>query len=265
MVRDIDSPGLNILVIGAADHEEMSDISAWLQSLGGRADVCYKAHLPQAADPAPDLIVVAQSWPDEFSSSEVNAAFGRWPLAQWVVCFGAWCESDGRTRTIWPIGLRVPARAAASRLNHVWDIVTGRRIEPLPITASRDEAFEFDSLFANSSDLAAAKRHGRNVLVVSPDAALRQWLFDLVVAWGASASVGSIDQLAAGTIVIWDVDPDWEIAIREIARLRQQRSDLCVVALAGLAHPEFVTAMHALEVDIITKVSATAALYMSSR
>ncbi len=142
-----------ILVVGDRDRAEMWPIRDWLQSLGDSANVRHSPRLPPGTtdeQPLPDLVVVCQSWPDEFSSVEVSACLGHWPLTQWVVCFGSWCESDGRTRDIWPIGLRVPARAAVSRLQRVWEIVRGGRPEPLPVTASRDEAFEFDA--AHSSD-----------------------------------------------------------------------------------------------------------------
>ena len=68
----------------------------------------------------------------------------RWPLTLWVCCYGAWCDSDGRTRSIWPISVRVPVSEAERRLNRVWQVLTEQRGEPLPLTASRDEAFEFD-------------------------------------------------------------------------------------------------------------------------
>ena len=273
MVRDVGDipPRLNILVIGAVDRAEMSAIPAWLKSVGvatrhgttdtgsvgkfGRADVRYEDQLPDTADPAPDLVVVAQSWPDEFSRSDVNAALGLWPLAQWVVCFGAWCESDGRSRTIWPIGLRVPARAATSRLNHVWDIVTGRRIEPLPITASRDEAFEFDvSLNASVTD-ATVSDEPRTVLVRSPDPAIRQWLSAL-----CSPDCQSGPRLR-NNLVLWDVDPNCDQSALELRRFREQQPSARIVAVMGLPHPESIAALHRAGADrIITKAYSTADL-----
>lgn len=122
----------------------MSPIRVWIDSLGARAIVRQIDQLPEAMCEPPDLVIVCQSWPDEFSAEEVSAVLGRWPLAQWVCCYGAWCDSDGRTRTIWPISVRVPVREATSRLNRVWQVVTESRSQPLPLTASRDEAFEFD-------------------------------------------------------------------------------------------------------------------------
>ncbi|MBC7819306.1 MAG: hypothetical protein IAG10_20670 [Planctomycetaceae bacterium] len=133
-----------ILLVGDWQRSEMSPIRDWINSLGSRAIVRQTNQLPDAMIEPPDLVLVCQSWPDEFSANEVSTALGRWPLALWICCYGAWCDSDGRTRTIWPISVRVRVSEAASRLNHVWRVVTEQRGEPLPLTASRDEAFEFD-------------------------------------------------------------------------------------------------------------------------
>lgn len=122
----------------------MSLVRDWITSLESRAYVRQINQLPGVLIDPPDLVIVCQSWPDEFPADEVSAALGRWPLAMWVCCYSAWCDSDGRTRSIWPISVRASASDASSRLNHVWQILTEQRGEPLPLTASRDEAFAFD-------------------------------------------------------------------------------------------------------------------------
>ena len=148
------SDNLKVFVTGEIDRSEFSRIRDWLHQIGpaatvqiseshwGRGDVQSERDQNLLVDP--DLVIVCQSWPDEFSASEVTLALCRWPLALWVCCYGAWCASDGRTRSIWPISVRVPVEEAEGRLNHVWRVLTGQRDEPLPLTASRDEAFEFD-------------------------------------------------------------------------------------------------------------------------
>lgn len=144
----------NILVIGEIDRSEFSRVRDWLHRVVPTLTVQIAAGLEgwravhgerhQNSFLTPDLIIVCQSWPDEFPTAEVTLALGRWPLALWVCCYGAWCASDGRTRLIWPIGVRVPVDEAENRLNHVWRVLIEQRGEPLPMTASRDEAFEFD-------------------------------------------------------------------------------------------------------------------------
>lgn len=142
-------PQLRVLLIGDHARSEMFPVRNWLTSRTDAAEVRQTLELPLAGDEVihewlPDLVIVCQSWPDEFPAHDVADSLGHWPLAMWVVCYGAWCQSDGRTRTNWPIGLRVPVQSAADRLNHLWSILLGECRDPLPITASRDEAFEFD-------------------------------------------------------------------------------------------------------------------------
>lgn len=135
-----------ILVIGDSTRTEMLPVRVWLAARQKGCDVRSSPDLPPLVtdDWQPDFVVVCQSWPDEFLASQVSRFLGFWPLAQWVVCYGAWCDSDGRTRTTWPIGLRVPVALCERRLNHLWSIVLGQGSTPMPMTASRDEAFEFE-------------------------------------------------------------------------------------------------------------------------
>lgn len=143
-----------ILVVGELERCEFSLVRDWLRHIQNEAEIQKTPGLApclsdnhrsnDAALAVPDIVVVCQSWPDEFPACEVTTALGRWPLTLWACCYGAWCDSDGRTRSIWPISVRVPASEAPTRLDHLWRILAKQEGEPLPLTASRDEAFEFD-------------------------------------------------------------------------------------------------------------------------
>ena len=279
-----------VLVLGDWDRAEMASVKAWVRSLGDSAKLWTCSSIgvgepggvsPRTLQPrspganatrlacligesdstSPDMVIVFQSWPDEISASEVETHLGRWPLALWICCFGSWCESDGRTRAIWPIGIRVPARAAIARLNRLWAIVTGRLQEPLPITASRDEAFEFDSTLI--ADRAADVIDVKDVVVIvrSPDTALRLWLSDLANSLGASHLDSNTTAFAKSTIVLWDVDPDWAQAMTEIKEFITLHSGKRVIAVAGLPHPELESSLRAIGVEaVITKAYATSQL-----
>ena len=138
------SAGPHILVVGEFERSEFEPVRDWLLQVESDSQVTHIANIAPTAHSEPDLVIVCQSWPDEFSAAAVTSALGRWPLSLWVVCFGAWCASDGRTRTIWPLSVRVPADESRSRLQHVWRILRDQRESPLPLTASRDETLEFD-------------------------------------------------------------------------------------------------------------------------
>jgi hypothetical protein len=95
----------------------------------------------------PDVIVALQAWPDQFSEADVHELIALCPLARIICCFGPWCDSDGRTRSIWPRAVRVPLAAAAGRLQREFDLLKNNqagRVSPLPLTASRADMFEFD-------------------------------------------------------------------------------------------------------------------------
>jgi hypothetical protein len=91
----------------------------------------------------PDLAVICQHWPDEFTPREVRELLKAFPLARLVCCYGPWCASDGRTRDVWPLAVRVPAALSARRIDLELEVLQGSRA-PLPLTASRDEIFLFD-------------------------------------------------------------------------------------------------------------------------
>ncbi|HET6324955.1 MAG TPA: hypothetical protein VFG04_09665 [Planctomycetaceae bacterium] len=91
----------------------------------------------------PDLVIVCQHWPDEYTAGEVRQLLAAFPLARVICCYGLWCGSDGRTRDVWPLSVRVPAEFSARRIDLELEVLTDARW-PLPLTASRDEIFLFD-------------------------------------------------------------------------------------------------------------------------
>jgi hypothetical protein len=91
----------------------------------------------------PDLVIVCQRSPDEYTATGVRQLLRAFPLARLISCYGPWCASDGRTRDVWPLSIRVPAGMAARRIDLELEVLAGTRW-PLPLTASRDEIFLFD-------------------------------------------------------------------------------------------------------------------------
>ncbi len=89
---------------------------------------------------SPDFVVVWQGFPDEYPRSQAEQLIGRLPLARWVVVFGPWCESIGRTEQLWPVAWSVPLRHAKTRIqSELRQLQHGAA--PLPATMSRDETF----------------------------------------------------------------------------------------------------------------------------
>jgi hypothetical protein len=140
-----------LLVIGDFFSTTMQPVRHCVEALvEGGHDARFVASLSRnVANPEdttwfPDLVIVCQHWPDEFTERDVLSILRTSPLARLTCCYGPWCESDGRTRDIWPLAVRVPVRSAADRIHRELDVIAGFS-RPLPLTASRDEIFLFDS------------------------------------------------------------------------------------------------------------------------
>ncbi|MCA8997997.1 MAG: hypothetical protein KDA80_13455 [Planctomycetaceae bacterium] len=94
-------------------------------------------------DFVPDLVLVLQHSPDEYSPDEVELLLSKFPASRFSVCLGPWCASYGRTRRYWPLAVTVFEDKLAERLKREAEVIHGIR-EPLPWSANWDEVFAFD-------------------------------------------------------------------------------------------------------------------------
>ena len=224
-----------VLILGDADRAEMRPLVAWLNEhvfpsarpMSAR-DVKGAAN-GFAADEFPDLIVVLQSWSNEYSTEDVNRLLSFAPLARVVVCFGSWCESDGRNHNVWPLSVRIPVWAAVARIEREWRLIQDPgEIQPLPWSASREEVFAADHpplpLWPDP----------QSIVVDSPDQAYRKFLDEMLVATGHT--VGSM----APTILLFDADPWGPARATALQELREQYPRADVVVLMSLAEPSLV-------------------------
>ena len=95
-----------------------------------------------ASDLSPDLILVLQHSPDEYTNIEVEELLGKFPVARCVCCYGVWCVSMGRNRSAWPPACIVPQADFDVRLSREHEVLSGSR-PALPVTAGLDELFGF--------------------------------------------------------------------------------------------------------------------------
>jgi hypothetical protein len=177
----------------------------------------------------PELIVVCQSWSDQFSEGEVHELIALCPLARIVCCFGPWCDSDGRTRSIWPLAVRVPVAAAAGRLARELALLENRdaqRRSPVPLTASRSEIFE--SEFGLS---VARGRQSLAVVVFSPDRSWREMIESALRK--AGFRIHDRDGAAHSDVIIFDADP-WDAArAARLHAIRAAHREAPIVAAVG--------------------------------
>lgn len=216
-----------IALIGNSDPAEMRLVCDWLNdpSLAhARTLMVYSSiagRLAATDDPIPDLIVLLQYWSDEYSRAEIHQLLAFAPLARVVVCAGAWCESDGRNRDLWPQAVRVPIWAAIDRLRHEWQLICGQQDRsPLLWSASREEVFAFDA----SCEFLDGER--KSVLVDSPDPAIRRYLSDAL-----SAEKHQLE-FESPSVILFDADP-WDSsranALNSVRR-RWPTAEVCVVS-----------------------------------
>jgi hypothetical protein len=242
-----------VLVLGEAAQADFADVLRTLHERlaseppGIVPGVPHAVELARAGEWFPDLVVVLQSWPDQYGASAVRTLLALWPVARTVCVYGPWCDSDGRTRTTWPLALRSSASCAAGRIARELsliesDVPLGQRAMALPLTASRSEIFEADFDGREAPPLA-----GRRVMVLSPD---REWQKMLVRAFErAGASADEPGKTGPPDAIAIDLDP-WSGAqalvlgnllrsypcARRIGCLGFPRAELTSQALAAGAH-----------------------------
>src|SRR5262249_32779106 len=140
-----------VLIIGDLQRAEFASV---LESVDKSLAESFERHRAADIEAAvrlieagvfPDLVLVLQSWSNEYSADEVNCLLTLIPLARLVVCYGPWCESDGRNFSVWPHPVRVPFWAAQRRVQREWQSILEPYNGPLiPWSASRDELFAAD-------------------------------------------------------------------------------------------------------------------------
>lgn len=146
-----DSPaGRCVLVVGDLFSPAMQSVERRVEELTrDNCDVRVVSNVAEALAKGctegwhPDLVIVCQHWPEEYTVADVRQILGAFPLARLICCYGAWCASDGRTRDVWPLSVRVPADSSPARIDLELEVLADLHW-PLPLTASRDEIILFD-------------------------------------------------------------------------------------------------------------------------
>ncbi|WP_237226700.1 hypothetical protein [Rubinisphaera sp. JC750] len=102
------------------------------------------ALLETVQQPDFELIVILQSYPDQFPPADVERLIVRFPLARIICAFETLCLADGRRREIWPLAVRVPSWGLPERLEREVAVLR-KSAASLPLTATREEIVRFDS------------------------------------------------------------------------------------------------------------------------
>ena len=248
----------NILILGRTQAAEMQAVVASVRrnvsqkNIQSLSNIETASRLVSEENWHPDLVVVCQNWPDEFSEADVQQLLSLFPLACWICCFGVWCEPDGRNRDIWPPAIRTPARNAEIRIRRELAVLKGTH-PVLPLTASRDETYEFDCADP------FPKTTGFRVKVNSPDFQYRCTLEEMLRAAGHQIIRQPNDDIP--DVLLWDADPWSDHLAGEIQDFCARHPDVAVVALMTFAHPEMIEAIKSCGVrSVVPKLTSNVTL-----
>lgn len=133
---------LRMFLVGRAVSGWERTLLRQLASLASPHDLSQAATISEALVMArtrePDLVVVIQSSPDQYSPAEVQRLLATLPLTRLIVCHGPWCSGDGRNRETWPLAVRIPHDGFFARLADELAALAGYSTG-LSWTAGRDE------------------------------------------------------------------------------------------------------------------------------
>ena len=227
---------MRVLLIGPGDEPLFAEIVASVYAAEGVSQIHTAVSIVQLDRAlAPDVILVLQQWPDEYPRPQILALLDAYPLARLLVCYGPWCDSDGRTRDLWPHVVRVPLATAACRLIQELESLREGTCH-LPLTADRTEAYP--PFAAPQSSL---PNKPLSIAMHSPDRALTEHLSDVLRAAGHWPHTAGADP---PDILLWDADP-WSASSRlQLERLLATHPKVPCIALCGFPRREQTLELH---------------------
>ena len=165
---------INVLLVGNTDRREFRQARASLDASGRvltAADADSAAGVLEDGEYVPDVTVVAQAFPGQFSAAQIDRLRRLAPLARVLALLGSWCEGEMRTGRPWPSVIRVYWHQWLPRWHQELSRL-GRGLCPtwgLPVTATEEER-----LLASATD-PLPEREGR-IAIHSPRFEMEDWL-----------------------------------------------------------------------------------------
>jgi len=101
---------ISILVLGDCRRREFAAARASLDAAGWVVDAASIDEAIASVDAGglgPAVVVIAQSYPGEFSAESLDRLRRRVPLARFVGLLGSWCEGESRSGHPWPGVIRL--------------------------------------------------------------------------------------------------------------------------------------------------------------
>jgi len=254
-VSDPEFEGVVSLLRGAVLHQRLQEA----ETLRAARELYPPGRQP------PELVVICQTWSDQFPAEEIQGLIAWLPFARIICCYGPWCDSDGRTRDLWPLAVRISAAEAvtvvAAALCELpgaggltaasgrWGLApsaggSGR----LPLTASRAEIYA-----ARYSRPVAGTLQSVAVVVNSPDRAWREMMEKFVSSRQGEVLSAEPDNLQTLSRqphwLIWDADPAGPARRLELDQWRKACPRLRVLACVGFPRQDLAQSLRQQGID----------------
>lgn len=199
-----------------------------------------------AGNPVPDLILLAQSYPGQFTAKEMQSLRNAAPLARIITLLGTWCEGESRTGNPVPGTIRVYWHQFESRcLQELQQLRSGRCLTwGLAATATDDERL----LMTNSRPMLAGSDNPPAGLaaIVTANRELAGALSAVCRIHGlSSVSFTSGQEIRATdvTVVLWDAPTPVSDRTIEFHRLKEASNNAPIIALVDFPRTEDRTDM----------------------
>ncbi len=230
---------LPTLLIGDTDRPEFHEAAAWLTKQGALAVVDIPSAVSaMQGDFVPAIIVIAESWPGQFSRRELDCLRRAAPLARIVGLLGSWVEGETRTGKPWPTLLRMYWHQAVVRLKREIEQADDRENSrwSLPITAGDNEGLllESDVLQSDlhSTDvIAICARHRETAEALGDVCRTRGW----GTVWLRSFPSDTPLRVSA---VLFDLGRGDTAELKAIASLKTVTEDTPIIALVAFPRAE---------------------------
>jgi CheY-like chemotaxis protein len=238
---------LSILLLGETNRPEFrvarADLARW-GAVREVAEVAAAAAALAAVEFAPDVIVIAQAFPGQFSPKEIDRLRRLAPLAPIIGLMGSWCEGETRSGSPWPATVRTywhqwPARAEREFRR----LAEGQCCSwALPPTATEEERLLADVGQVANLSHDDADRSGRGLAVIrSPSFEMADWLSaacrrrGLAVVWQRAPSAARV---TGATAAIFDGGDFGQRECDELERFAAALRPASVVVLAAFPRAE---------------------------
>jgi hypothetical protein len=242
---------ISVLWIGDSERSEFADAFLWLREntkLVVATDVENALERIASTGCDPELIVVAQRWPGEFSPKQIERLRRAAPLARINELLGSWCEGETRT-----------GRPAAGTLRNYWhqwlprtapQFARAARGQPpiwsLPSTATDDERL---LAISDSHKVLPSDRPTRGLIaILLRNGVMARALCDAAPTHGYACvwlPNGRERYVSGVQAAVWDAPAQVESWPNRLAEIRRQWHGVPIVAIVNFPRIEDVVRLRA--------------------